>query len=566
MLKEKLLLGLVCLFFGLVPPAFGEDGDGGSGNGLVRVDQVGYRPDDAKTAWFSGPGTDFSLVDVRTGESVFRGTSGKPVGVPESGEYISLVDFSAWRKEGAYYLDVPGTGRSVPFKIAKDAYADLFTASLKMLYYQRCGTELVPELAGDFSHASCHVGEAEIYGADGTMVADGGWHDAGDYGKYVVPGAVTAGHLLLAYELWPRSFARPTGIPESGSGVPDVLSEVRHELEWMLRMQDPSGGVYHKLTGRNFPGMDTSPDFDFSSLVISPVSYTATAGFGAVMAMAARTWKDIDSVFSATCLSAARKAQGWVSTRRFVPFANPAGILTGEYGDSNGQDEALWLYVELLRSTGEACFAAEVRNGLADPSFNAESFGWADTGMFGVTGILLMDDGILDSVSVQRAVNILENRVARLSSIADAAADRTMMQASDFVWGSNMKLMDQAMILLAAKRIDTEMTDASPALENLHYLLGRNSLGKCFVTGFGSDPVMNPHHRPSLAASVFYPVPGMVSGGPNANLEDPVAKNELVGKAPAKCFLDDSGSYSTNEVAVYWNSSLVFVLAALDQP
>jgi endoglucanase len=57
----------------------------------------------------------------------------------------------------------------------------------------------------------------------------------------------------------------------------------------------------------------------------------------------------------------------------------------------------------------------------------------------------------------------------------------------------------------------------------------------------------------------------MVAGGPNSGLQDPVAKNYLAGQPPAKCFLDDSGTYSTNEVAIYWNSPLSYVLAALDQ-
>ncbi len=556
---ERQLIGMVYLCIGLVFPSFGQDGSEKAGEKSIRVDQVGYRPDDAKIAWVPGIGTIFALVDEASGKTVFRGICGKPVREPNSGEDITLIDFSSWRKEGLYHLAVPGAGRSVPFRVGTEVYADLFAAALKMFYYQRCGMELVPELAGDFAHGACHRGEAELFGTDRTIIADGGWHDAGDYGKYVVPGAVTVGHLLLARDLWPDSFS-------GKAGLPDVLSEVRYELEWMLRMQDPSGGVYHKLTSRNFPGMDTPPDFDFTSLVISPVSFTATADFGAVMAMAARIWKGRDPEFADTCLSAARKAHGWVSSRPFTPFTNPAGILTGEYGDANGRDEALWMSVELLRTTGEVVFAAEVRKGITDPFFHADSFGWADTGMFSVTGMLLMDAEFLDAPSLQKARRLLENRVSQLSSTAKASADRTMMRSADFTWGSNMNLMDQSMTLLAAKRIDPTMVDAAPALENLHYLLGRNAPGKCFVTGFGIDPVMNPHHRPSLAASVFYPVPGMVSGGPNANLEDPVAKSELAGKAPAQCFLDDSGSYSTNEVAIYWNSPLVFVLAALGRP
>jgi endoglucanase len=56
-------------------------------------------------------------------------------------------------------------------------------------------------------------------------------------------------------------------------------------------------------------------------------------------------------------------------------------------------------------------------------------------------------------------------------------------------------------------------------------------------------------------------MPGMLVGGPNKNLEDPYAKAVLVDAPPAKCYADNTQSFSTNEVAVYWNSSLIYLLA-----
>ena len=38
-----------------------------------------------------------------------------------------------------------------------------------------------------------------------------------------------------------------------------------------------------------------------------------------------------------------------------------------------------------------------------------------------------------------------------------------------------------------------DMRDA--ALLQWHYALGTNTLDKCFVTGFGTRPVLHPHHR-----------------------------------------------------------------------
>ena len=68
-----------------------------------------------------------------------------------------------------------------------------------------------------------------------------------------MPGAKAVADLLLAFEDYDKVFSDNVGIPESGNGTPDVLDEVRYELEWMFKMQDEqSGGVYHKVTGLNF--------------------------------------------------------------------------------------------------------------------------------------------------------------------------------------------------------------------------------------------------------------------------------------------------------------------------
>jgi endoglucanase len=101
-------------------------------------------------------------------------------------------------------------------------------------------------------------------------------------------------------------------------------------------------------------------------------------------------------------------------------------------------------------------------------------------------------------------------------------------------------------------------------MEHFHYILGRNSLNQCFVTGFGSKPIINPHHRPSVGDSIDDAVPGLISGGPNKNLQDDCAKEQLMGLPPARCFIDHKDSYSTNEITIYWNSPAVFVAAFCD--
>jgi len=57
------------------------------------------------------------------------------------------------------------------------------------------------------------------------------------------------------------------------------------------------------------------------------------------------------------------------------------------------------------------------------------------------------------------------------------------------------------------------------------------------------------------------PWPGLLSGGPNANRQDPVLKT-LPDLPPAKIYSHDPGSYSSNEIAINWQAMLAFLLAA----
>jgi endoglucanase len=100
------------------------------------------------------------------------------------------------------------------------------------------------------------------------------------------------------------------------------------------------------------------------------------------------------------------------------------------------------------------------------------------------------------------------------------------------------------------------------AAENLHYILGRNALSLSFVTRVGEHAVEHPHHRLSAADGLSAPWPGLMSGGPNHAKQDPEMR-KMPDLPPAKMYLDKTGSYASNEVAINWNAPLVFLLAGL---
>ena len=135
----------------------------------------------------------------------------------------------------------------------------------------------------------------------------------------------------------------------------------RWNLEWMLKMQDEDGGVWHKQTSEHFSGFVMPEDDHLPSEVIgtgqAPYKSTcATADLAAVAAIAARVYQPFDAKFAARNLEAARKAWLWMEKYPNVIFKNPPGVSTGEYRDNYCGDERLWAAAELWRTTGESAY------------------------------------------------------------------------------------------------------------------------------------------------------------------------------------------------------------------
>jgi endoglucanase len=122
-----------------------------------------------------------------------------------------------------------------------------------------------------------------------------------------------------------------------------------------------------------------------------------------------------------------------------------------------------------------------------------------------------------------------------------------------------MYLIQNASHLLTAYSYAKKEEYLEAAKEHLHYIFGKNPCNVCFLTGFGTNRVMKPHHRPSAAKKE--PMPGMIIGGPDSGLHDPTAEEHLQGMPPAKCYVDELLSYSTNEITLYWNSAMILLMA-----
>ncbi|WP_124847657.1 glycoside hydrolase family 9 protein [Acidipila sp. EB88] len=542
----------------------------------IFANQLGYRTGDRKQATVRLPGhsagvpegasarPEFLVRSISDNAIVLRGRLGAPMDDEASGDRCLVADFSGLQTDGTYRVEVADL-HGEPFTIAQRAYRDALRLSMRAFYGQRCGCAV--DLGGGYKHASCHHDGAyhPTSGRSGTLPNTGGWHDAGDYGRYIVNSGISTGTLLWAWELYPRAVqSLYLGIPESGGKLPDYLAEVHWNLKWMLSLQDADGGVWHKQTSEHFCAFILPEADKLASYVIGTgsepfKSTSATADLASVMAIAARCYRPYDASFAAHCLAAARKAWTWASQHPDVPFTNPPSIGTGGYGDPHCGDELAWAAAELWRTTGEAPYEQAFVAALpAELTLGAP--GWADVLSMACWTYALSERPGTPAIK-SRIHTATQAAAATLVARSSRSGYGNTLAIADYNWGSNSVAANQSLLLLVADRLSPDPDVRAAALGNLHYLLGRNCLDVSWVTQLGTRSFLHPHHRPSAADGIAAPWPGLLSGGPNAHGGDPVA-DKLPRQPPMRMWIDDERAYSMNEIAINWNAPLVFLLAA----
>ena len=538
----------------------------------VYCNQIGYLPHSRKTVVMTAGGryqvlrvNDNGTADSAPDRVVLEGDA-RDMGMDEaSGDHVYSADFGGIEQTGVYYVRNDAGDVSHRFRVGEDVYRKLQLDMTKALYYQRCGCELTQEYAGAYTHPCCHMGDAVLW-TDRSVVKEvkGGWHDAGDYGRYISPAAVAVAHLLYAYELFPDSFGESLNIPESGNGIPDVLNECRYELEWMLKMQDEEGGAYHKLTSERHADF-IMPQEDRAQFYLFPVSSIATGDYAASMALASRVYRKFDEAFADRLFDAAKRAYGWLEKHpEYVGFKNPESCNTGEYGDVCDLDERLWAAAEMLVTTGEEKYQEKLTALLAE-DLTKTDFGWTDVSGFAALAILTdaSHKASEDSTADLRRAVIAE--ADRLAAVAEKSGYGVAMEPEDYVWGSNMVVLNRGMLLLLAALVtgqDKKEIYEQTALAQMNYLLGTNAMDYSYVTGYGEHAYMHPHNRPTECDDIELPMPGWVSGGPFKTPCDEMGLKLIpAGTPPMKCYVDHAACYSLNEITIYWNTPAVFVTA-----
>ena len=338
----------------------------------IRMNQLGFAPLQEMTATIvldspDTPPCEVVIVNRQSLDTVWTGVPAVTMNNPVSGKVCQIVDFSALDTEGEYTLIIPSLGESAHFTITDRPYRELTRKALRAFYYQRASMPIEEPYAEGFArpaghpdnHVLVHASAATDERPEGTVLdCHGGWYDAGDYNKYIVNSGYTMGVWLMAYEMNKDYFdALQLNIPESGSAMPDMLSEAMYNIRWMMTMQDTDGGVYHKLTTPNFEKF-IRPDQCKQQRYVVLKTTAATLDFAATMALAARVYAPYDPDFCAQAKEAAEMAYAWALEHPDIYYDQPAmneefqpAITTGAYDDFDVTDEFYWAATELYLLT-----------------------------------------------------------------------------------------------------------------------------------------------------------------------------------------------------------------------
>jgi endoglucanase len=518
----------------------------------IRLNSLGYLPDADKPATIILPCSDFAVKKADGGKTVYSGKVSGPFYQQEFNQTVWIADFTKLNTPGKYYLDVPGVGRSYEFEIGDKVYNFAYYTSMRAFYLWRCGTAVEGTHEGiRYSYPACHMqdGWQDYIGAkDSKRDGTGGWHDAGDYGKYTVNAGMTTGTLFLAWEMFEdRLKTIRLDIPDTAPGYPDFLKELKWETDWLLKMRYPdgSGKVSHKLTSLNFEGF-IMPQDDLNKRYFSDWGSEATANFVGIMAIAARVFKPYDAKYAKECLDAATRSYEFLQKNPTEKQADITAFHTGSYATQD-YDDRIWAAAELWETTGEAKYlkdfearAAACRNKID------EKWNWDKIKNIGMFNYLLSKRQGRDKAIVQA---IRQDLIATANVIVfNAKADVYARSMGDhYYWGSNGAIASQTMILQVANTVSPNPEYKQTVLSSIGHLFGRNYYGRSYVTGLGHLPPLLIHDRRSGADGIEQPWPGYIVGGGHS----------------ATDWKDIQDSYQTNEIAINWNATLVFALAGL---
>jgi len=537
-------------------------GSPASSSQFIKIDQFGYRPTDEKVAVISNPvsgyndtlaytpGTVYELREWISDAIVYSGNSmawNSGTIQSQSGDQIWWFDFSSYTTPGSYYVyDVANDVASYRFEINECVYNESLKQAVRMFYYARCGSAKLQQHSGvGWADASCHTGteqdtDCRLYNNSSPSTSkdlSGGWHDAGDYNKYVNFSWGALMDLLLAYEENPAVWGDDFNIPESGNGVPDILDEIKYELDWLLKMQQPDGSVLCIVGG----GSASPPSADQDFRRYGPATTAASLTAASVFVLASPHFRNAGLFSYASQLeTSAIAAFEWADLNPGIVFYNTGIIGAGEQEPDSYSVAArkFAAAVFLLQITGMVDYLAYI-----DPFYqNMHLLQWSyaypfegneqDALLYYANSLFATSavaNDILNAYSSSLVSNNADNLPAYLNN---TDAYRAWLSDNNYTWNSNQTKSKQANMFLNMNVYNLSSVNQSnfekAAAGYVHYFHGVNPNSKTYLSNMSSfgaeNSVAQFYHSwfengnalwDEVGVSTYGPPPGYIPGGPN---------------------------------------------------
>lgn len=587
----------------------------------LHVDQFGYLPDAQKIAVISSPYQGYNgpnplypdpvyrIKRKSDHATVFQGaiTEWNTGDIhSQSGDKVWWFDFSAFTEVGEYYLlDSFNQLQSHPFTISDCVYDDVLKQALRTYFYQRCGVgKSLPFAEAAWADPTpCHIGALQDQacqniqnpGAAGAKDLHGGWHDAGDYNKYVTFTYGPLLDLLLAYEQHPALWGDENGLPESGNSIPDLLDEVKFELDWLLRMQQTDGGVLSVVGVQNFASA-SPPSADHAQRFYGPATTAATFSAAAAFALAARQYQQVPGLnaYATQLQQAAVRAWNWGIANPNAVFYNSGVIAAGE-----NQTDA---YETNMRQLASACFLfAQTGDNTYKTYFDAHYteahlMQWSYAYLFEphTQEVLLFysqlpnaSNAVKNAIQNTYASSIQTNNADNLPAyLNESDAYRAFIRNDNYTWGSNEFKAHQGNMFFLMNALGLNPANSThyrnAASGFLHYLHGVNPTGYCYLSNMGDHgaefSVPSLYHGwfndgtiwDDVQTSQFGPPPGYLPGGPNPYFHPDGSCNCVISPPENQPIQKSFKSWNTgwpenswelSEVAIYTQAAYIRLLA-----
>jgi hypothetical protein len=510
-------------------------------NDNIRVNQLGYVPGYEHHAYIgqycgslggmSVKAASFELLDSNRKIVFTSAITPRPTQNELVGQIVYDLDFTPFQTPGVYQLHVPGVGLSYPFEIGCAAMNPLYLNYLRGLYQERCGMEIDPAFSRQ-SRPACHEDDAtwnhkvETFGlvqpknppeypqaVDGThQAATHGHHDAGDYGKYTSSGATFVFSALNAMARFPDKYQEDDlGLPYSGNGIPDLLEEVKWELDWLENMQDPADGGVSGVIKPEDGGYEQYMPPPVAHRLFCPKDTVFTAAFAGALAEAARS-PIMQKYYPEDCKRYLAKALlAWdflEKNNRYVEYFQ-YGAMFGDW------DERCWAAVELYAATGDSKYHDYfVKN--FDPS--RKLWGWKammESVGYATYTYVFLENRKRDDAMLARCKAELRTQCQTL--VEDGAAYPYRLSVpkpviSSGLYGWYFPGDAAGYDLLMGYAMDKDPRYLQCALDNISYTCGANPSGYFLMTGIGFKRNIEAVSNQSTSNNIIEPVPGLPLG------------------------------------------------------